>query len=222
MIEQASKTTRVLVIRHGETVWNALGRQQGQLDTELNARGIARRNGWAGPSRSGRSTPWSAATWGGRARPRESSPGPWPGAGYRRTAPGAAPGHPAGAHHRGLPPGPSGGLPRLPRRRPRLGPAGRGKQAAAGRARHRLPGRPRGPPRRRDPGRGHPRGACWTASSGTSAGWDPRSRAPSACSTRASASSPCQAAAGSWSTGATCITSRTWVPMTTGRLEPWN
>lgn len=41
MIEQASKTTRVLVIRHGETVWNALGRQQGQLDTELNARGIA-------------------------------------------------------------------------------------------------------------------------------------------------------------------------------------
>ncbi|HWQ08483.1 MAG TPA: histidine phosphatase family protein [Holophaga sp.] len=41
MTEQDPKTTRVLVIRHGETVWNALGRQQGQLDTELNARGVA-------------------------------------------------------------------------------------------------------------------------------------------------------------------------------------
>ena len=35
-----SKTTRVLLIRHGETVWNALGRQQGQLDTDLNEVGI--------------------------------------------------------------------------------------------------------------------------------------------------------------------------------------
>lgn len=36
-----SKTTRVLLIRHGETVWNALGKQQGQLDTGLNERGVA-------------------------------------------------------------------------------------------------------------------------------------------------------------------------------------
>jgi len=33
--------TKLLLIRHGETVWNALGRQQGQLDTPLNERGIA-------------------------------------------------------------------------------------------------------------------------------------------------------------------------------------
>ena len=35
------QSTRILVIRHGETVWNAVGRQQGHLDTELSELGVA-------------------------------------------------------------------------------------------------------------------------------------------------------------------------------------
>jgi len=33
--------THLTVVRHGETVWNATGRQQGHLDGKLNERGIA-------------------------------------------------------------------------------------------------------------------------------------------------------------------------------------
>jgi len=33
-------TTRFLIIRHGETEWNALGREMGQLDSPLTARGV--------------------------------------------------------------------------------------------------------------------------------------------------------------------------------------
>ncbi|MEX0790075.1 MAG: histidine phosphatase family protein [Actinomycetota bacterium] len=35
----ASAATRLLVVRHGESEWNALGRWQGQADPELSARG---------------------------------------------------------------------------------------------------------------------------------------------------------------------------------------
>lgn len=35
------KSTQVIVVRHGETVWNAVGRQQGQLDTALSDLGQA-------------------------------------------------------------------------------------------------------------------------------------------------------------------------------------
>ena len=36
-----SKTTELIVIRHGETEWNRIGRQQGQLDTDLSDLGRA-------------------------------------------------------------------------------------------------------------------------------------------------------------------------------------
>ena len=35
------KTTELIVVRHGETVWNEIGKQQGWLDTELNEIGRA-------------------------------------------------------------------------------------------------------------------------------------------------------------------------------------
>jgi probable phosphoglycerate mutase len=38
---EPSETTRLTVVRHGETTWNALGKQQGQLDTDLSELGIA-------------------------------------------------------------------------------------------------------------------------------------------------------------------------------------
>ncbi|HUX51933.1 MAG TPA: histidine phosphatase family protein [Spirochaetia bacterium] len=38
------KATRVLLVRHGETVWNAEGRLQGHLDSELTSRGVAQAN----------------------------------------------------------------------------------------------------------------------------------------------------------------------------------
>ena len=34
-----SDVTRIVAVRHGETVWNAEMRMQGQLDTALSARG---------------------------------------------------------------------------------------------------------------------------------------------------------------------------------------
>jgi probable phosphoglycerate mutase len=37
----AAQTTRLIAVRHGETSWNALGKQQGQLDTDLSELGIA-------------------------------------------------------------------------------------------------------------------------------------------------------------------------------------
>lgn len=39
---------RVVAVRHGETEWNALGREQGQLDSPLTARGIAQAQAIAG------------------------------------------------------------------------------------------------------------------------------------------------------------------------------
>ena len=33
--------TELIVVRHGETAWNAIGKQQGQLDTELSGLGVA-------------------------------------------------------------------------------------------------------------------------------------------------------------------------------------
>ena len=39
---------RVIAIRHGETEWNALGREQGQLDSPLTARGIQQAEAIAG------------------------------------------------------------------------------------------------------------------------------------------------------------------------------
>lgn len=35
------QTTRVLLVRHGETIWNSEGRIQGHLDSDLTARGIS-------------------------------------------------------------------------------------------------------------------------------------------------------------------------------------
>ena len=35
------QTTRMLVIRHGETIWNAVGKQQGHLDSSLSEMGFA-------------------------------------------------------------------------------------------------------------------------------------------------------------------------------------
>ena len=35
----AADVTRIVAVRHGETVWNAEMRMQGQLDTALSARG---------------------------------------------------------------------------------------------------------------------------------------------------------------------------------------
>ena len=37
--DQAAEITRIVAVRHGETVWNAEMRMQGQLDTRLSARG---------------------------------------------------------------------------------------------------------------------------------------------------------------------------------------
>jgi broad specificity phosphatase PhoE len=39
---------RVIAIRHGETEWNALGREQGQLDSPLTARGLKQAEAIAG------------------------------------------------------------------------------------------------------------------------------------------------------------------------------
>ena len=39
---------RVIAIRHGETEWNALGREQGQLDSPLTARGLEQAEAIAG------------------------------------------------------------------------------------------------------------------------------------------------------------------------------
>ena len=39
---------RVIAIRHGETEWNALGREQGQLDSPLTARGLQQAEAIAG------------------------------------------------------------------------------------------------------------------------------------------------------------------------------
>jgi probable phosphoglycerate mutase len=36
-----NRVTRVLLVRHGETIWNKEGRIQGHLDSELTARGVA-------------------------------------------------------------------------------------------------------------------------------------------------------------------------------------
>ncbi|TXG87674.1 MAG: histidine phosphatase family protein, partial [Rhodocyclaceae bacterium] len=36
-----NKTRRLLLVRHGETEWNATGRIQGMLDVPLNALGLA-------------------------------------------------------------------------------------------------------------------------------------------------------------------------------------
>lgn len=38
-IDAGAATTTLLIVRHGETVWNAEGRMQGQLDIELNETG---------------------------------------------------------------------------------------------------------------------------------------------------------------------------------------
>ena len=37
----AADVTRIVAVRHGETVWNAEMRMQGQLDTALGARATA-------------------------------------------------------------------------------------------------------------------------------------------------------------------------------------
>ncbi len=39
--KELSKPTELIVVRHGETVWNQVGKQQGQLDTELSELGVA-------------------------------------------------------------------------------------------------------------------------------------------------------------------------------------
>ena len=40
-LQQSHLTTRICLVRHGETGWNAQSRIQGHMDEELNARGIA-------------------------------------------------------------------------------------------------------------------------------------------------------------------------------------
>ena len=39
-LQEPTKTTRLILIRHGETDWNVEGRYQGQADPPLNARGV--------------------------------------------------------------------------------------------------------------------------------------------------------------------------------------